>query len=885
MNDRGARVIAGAAALAAALLLVITVANSRQWVGTTFPGFFVLPNGVIPSVSLPGWLDVPPAQLFYHQVTAVDGVLVSDADSVYAAARRESPGTRIRYTLRAGDDTSVVTVASRQFTRQDYALIFGVYLLNGLAFILIGAGVFALKPRAPASAGLLASGLCAGIVFITGVDLYGPYRFFWLYLLAKSLLPATFMHVALTFPRDRLGARRLPTLLAIYQPFVTLGLLCELCRSGGWWYGLLHDVTMAAMVIAGAAVIAAVAYELIASPSPLVRRRTQVVAVGTLVGVLLPTLLLVASGVLGGSVPVNGAALTAFVFPLAIGYAVLQRDLFEIDIFLRRTLSHTVVVVAISAAYFIALLLYGRVVPGSGWLNQSPALLAVLNLGLLFLIAPVRERVQRAVDRVFLRKPYDAERALASLSQAFGAVLTDDEIETQAMRVLDETVSPDRAAIFEPHGGIWVCRDPGVAADADAFILPPRLAVRLQEGDVVARYEWEDGSGRPLPAVWQVSRAELIVPIRSGSTTMAILVLGPKRSGQPYTVHDLSFLRTAANQLALALTNAAALRRLHDVNRSLERLNLHLEEQVRERTAAVQVANGELRRSLDELRQAYEQLERNHAGLLRADRLATLGRLTAGIAHEMNTPLSAVLNALKIIADVGAEYASSIDDPSVLPADHREIAAEIVATAEIASRWTRKAAAFIRSVKAHGREIDPATAQPFVLKDVVTDAETLLDHRLRAASVRIDYEEDPPSITLVGDPSRLGQVLINLITNAIDAYEDAGMIGGRIQISARRLSDQVGITVRDRAGGIRAEVLPHIFEELFTTKGPGRGTGLGLWVARNLIEEAFGGTLDVESTAGDGSCFFATIPLVRGEVSAAWRAGAPVGRHANAPAS
>ncbi len=104
--------------------------------------------------------------------------------------------------------------------------------------------------------------------------------------------------------------------------------------------------------------------------------------------------------------------------------------------------------------------------------------------------------------------------------------------------------------------------------------------------------------------------------------------------------------------IALALTNAAAFGQL-------EELNANLEQKVRDRTGALHASNVELNRSLDKLRLAYEKLEQRQASLLRADRLATLGRLPAGIAHEMNTPLSAVLNALKILGDLGREYAAA----------------------------------------------------------------------------------------------------------------------------------------------------------------------------------------------------------------------------------
>jgi len=98
------------------------------------------------------------------------------------------------------------------------------------------------------------------------------------------------------------------------------------------------------------------------------------------------------------------------------------------------------------------------------------------------------------------------------------------------------------------------------------------------------------------------------------------------------------------------------------------------------------------------------------------------------------------------------------------------------------------------------------------------------------------------------------------VANAIDAYEEAGILDARIEVAAHRRDEVVTLTVRDRAGGIPQELVRFIFEGLFTTKAAGRGTGLGLWIARTLVEESFGGTLSVETAPGAGSCFTATMP-------------------------
>jgi signal transduction histidine kinase len=116
---------------------------------------------------------------------------------------------------------------------------------------------------------------------------------------------------------------------------------------------------------------------------------------------------------------------------------------------------------------------------------------------------------------------------------------------------------------------------------------------------------------------------------------------------------------------------------------------------------------------------------------------------------------------------------------------------------------------------------------------------------------------------LWGDAGKLGQVLTNLITNAIDAYRDAGADGGEIGVFVAPDGSDAVLRVRDAGAGIRPEHLARIFEELFTTKPPGLGTGLGLSICRTIVGECFDGTIDVESELGRGSTFTVRLPIRR----------------------
>ncbi|MEW6268460.1 MAG: ATP-binding protein [Thermodesulfobacteriota bacterium] len=834
------------------VLFAVIAVTSLGWIGTTFPGFFVMANRVIPSIALPEWRD-DPGRLFQHQVLAVDGVPVSSADQVYEAVAARPAGTPITYGLRSpGGAVHDATVVSQTFSRTDFALLFGAYLVNGVAFLAIGLLVFLLKPDDRPSRALFAATTTTSVFIVTAADLYGPHWFFRLHVLAESLLAASFLHLALVFPTDRLRGRRKSVLIAVYAPFLALAAWYETVLGSPSAYTAAHLVASAAHGLAGMTLIAVVVHDFLSSPSALVRRRIGVVAVGAFAGLVVPVGLMAGSALVGGGVALNAGAITAFLFPLSIGYAIVKRDLFEIDVLLRRALTYAIVVAASVLVYLTMFALFGALVPS--WTSWSfwSLVWATLNLAMVYLFTWLRARVQDAVDRVFFRKAYDPEAVLAELSHELACARSTEQVGLQTARVLGRTFWPRSVALLV-RGEDALLHDSSPGDARPPVALRGSIRERLAAGEILARYEWEDGTGHALPGIWRTLDADVLVPIRQGDGGLDILALGAKASGRPYNVLDISLLRTAANQIALALGTAAAFAQL-------AALNSRLEEEVRARTRELGATNVELNESLGKLRTAYEKLEASQRSLTRADRLATLGRLTAGIAHELNTPLGGVLNALKILTDLGNEYAQAIDDPSVTSSDHHEIATEIVETAQTAAGWARKAASFVSKVKVHGRDPGDGAPEPFSIGAIVDEIRALLAHRLRTSGCRVEYAEHPRGLQVLGSQARLAQVLTNLIGNALDAYEDRGTPAGAVEVEARREDDRVVVTVTDCAGGIPEEVLPRIFDELFTTKERGRGTGLGLWIARNLVEQQFGGTLTVATTRGVGSRFTIVLP-------------------------
>jgi signal transduction histidine kinase len=858
MSERCLRqIIVAIGAACAGVTLIVTI-HSLGWIGDPFPGFLIMKNRVVPSIALPMWPGTP-SRLFQHEVVSMDGEPLTSAADAYAYVAARPPGTPIAWRFRAIDGSTIdATLATQRFGASDYLFLFGTYLFAGFVFAATALGVGYLKPRHSATRGILAGQLCMGLFPITGIDLYGPhYWFVPLHVATEVFLAAGLVHMGLVFPVDRMGRRRRLWLGSLYGPFALYYAVYLWRFDEPTAYTLLHLGASALQGVGAVVLLGANLWAFIASDSPLVRRRIGVVSLGAAGGFLVPAILVGSAGLVGGRVPVNIAAFPAVLFPLAVGYAAMQRDLFEIDVFIRRALTYALVLAGVGATYLILLTIAGGLLPHD--FVQSPLALAGLNVLLLFALAPIQQRVQSAVDRVFFRKGYDAEAALGELGQALASAHVLHEVLSVTHRVVVTALAPESWGIYLVTAG-GTLRHAGGSAGPVEIVLPEDMSARAAAGDILTRYEWQDDE-RPLPAVWQQLGADLLVPIRSWGPPIALLVLSRRGSGHHYGIQDGAFLRAAAGQIALALTNARAFAQLEELNATLER-------QVRERTAALETANAELSVSVGEQRRAYQQLERSQTSLVRAERLATLGRLAAGVAHEMNTPLAAVQNSLKVLTDLGTEYGSSVDDPNVSPEDHKQIAAEIVEVAGAAAGWAGKAATFIAKVKLHAREQSLGALRKFPISDVVDEVQALLAHRVRAGGFDV-IAEVVPDLQLVGEPGRLGQVLVNVVGNAMDAYEDRGSRGGPIEIRAVRDGQMAVVTVRDWAGGIPPEVLSRIFDELYTTKEPGRGTGLGLWITKTLVEEQFGGSIVVETEPPVGSCFRLTLPLAPAEAAGA----------------
>ncbi len=252
------------------------------------------------------------------------------------------------------------------------------------------------------------------------------------------------------------------------------------------------------------------------------------------------------------------------------------------------------------------------------------------------------------------------------------------------------------------------------------------------------------------------------------------------------------------------------------------------------------------RTTLNRLAEADEGISELNAQLIQSDKLAALGKMAAGIAHEVNNPLAVIGEKAGWMKDLleDEEFQESENFKEYLTSIEK-----IEHHVERARKITHNMLGFARRMEPHLDDVD--------LNEILIQTVELLESHARINNIEIqkDLQEDLPVIA--SDQSQLQQVFMNLINNAIDAIGS----NGSIEIKTSRVKSNLIISIKDNGEGISAEQQRKVFDPFFTTKAAGKGTGLGLSVSFSLIEK-MGGTITFESKKTEGTTFHVTLPVV-----------------------
>ncbi|MBI2945904.1 MAG: FHA domain-containing protein [Candidatus Wallbacteria bacterium] len=326
----------------------------------------------------------------------------------------------------------------------------------------------------------------------------------------------------------------------------------------------------------------------------------------------------------------------------------------------------------------------------------------------------------------------------------------------------------------------------------------------------------EDAS-RELSAQSSVSlqkiRSVLCVPLKTSEQAYGLFYADLRSELRTFSVEDLSFLATVCAHLSV----------------NLENLELYRQSRL-----------------------AYERLQQAQTQLIRAEKMSVMGQLSGSIAHELNSPLQAILMASEMLAD---DFAPGMQPPK--PEAARK-------SLEMVLHAAARCRNLVKNLLHYARSKETSEVGPISLREPIDQAIGMMQYILgkRGVTLQAHY---PAKLPLVAaNAPEMEQVFVNLIKNSCDALDSSG----RVDVTLATENSHVVVDVVDSGSGIPPEVLPRIFEELFTTKPEGQGTGLGLPLVKRIVERC-GGSVEVRSVMGEGTTVELRLPIVREESAAA----------------
>ena len=435
-------------------------------------------------------------------------------------------------------------------------------------------------------------------------------------------------------------------------------------------------------------------------------------------------------------------------------------------------------------------------------------------------------------DATLLRQLEKERRTLAlicDLSRALSTVYSLDDVSRKAIQILLETTQAERGAVFllqedETLRPVMICEREGVKNLPATVSVSQTVARRIlseRKGIITADAAEDPRFAHGQSVVMRGLRSIACAPLVGQAGNLGILYLENNRSIGAFSHDDLELLCAVASQVGLSVENA----RFYE---ELRRANEDLEVRIDQRTA---------------------ELRSSELKLYQAEKLASLSRLVAGVAHEVNNPLGALKGNLEIVMVMAARMATS----DTRTPKEVQLIEQLVKIAQESVNACSRIRSVISSLRSFAR-LDESEYKMANINDGLTAAVQLLDPSVRKrVQVHLELGEVP---AIPCYPALLNEAFMNFLTNASQAIKQQG----EIFISTTCDNDDVVISIRDTGGGIPEKYIQKIFDPGFTTKGVGVGVGLGLPIAHSVIKE-HQGSIQVTSEVGHGSTFIVRLPI------------------------
>lgn len=362
---------------------------------------------------------------------------------------------------------------------------------------------------------------------------------------------------------------------------------------------------------------------------------------------------------------------------------------------------------------------------------------------------------------------------------------------------------------------------------------------------------------------------QLAAPLQSLALMIERIGKGEYRQHtQQYQVTELQQTSDGLVEMGERLEDSNG--RLRSLTETLERLNGELENRVKHRTAELERANVMLEQDKREQTELYEKLRDTQAQLVQTEKLASLGQLAAGVAHEINNPLSFINSNVHCLKDYAeslvemiAKFEEAVADTDLKAELERQkqtyqfdfINAELPDLIEDSIEGVRRVRKIVENLREFSHSGNTAWQEASINDCVASTLSIAFNEIKYKAELKQDLGEVPKIFCI---PSQLNQVILNLLVNAAQAIEERG----KILIKTYAQNSGVVLEISDTGSGIPEETIAKIFDPFFTTKDIGEGTGLGLSISYGIVQ-AHNGTIEVDSTVGEGTRFKIWLPVTQ----------------------
>ena len=493
-------------------------------------------------------------------------------------------------------------------------------------------------------------------------------------------------------------------------------------------------------------------------------------------------------------------------FVICVAYAIARHQFMDIEVIIKKTLVFAGLFITSYAVFasfvYLGSLLFENVIQ-SRWIALIPSVFIIV-----LILRPLENYLRNATDKYLFQKKYDYRHLLRTFSDEVLTVLDLDMLVNLTVNKLVQIIKLENA-------GILIYDEDNERYKMVASTGMDVLGYSLREEDPIIKflsrgnkYILMDNLSehvdiyKDIKASAGMLNPALIVPLTHQDNTVGILTLGKKKSDEEFSQDDIDIILPLARTLSMAITNA----------------------------------------------QLFEELSESQAQAAQREKMAVIGTLSAGINHEICNPLGIARGQCEMFLLNMKEGIYKDKSQEELLEKAQEIMNKVINETDRATVITRKLSSFAKPAKGN-------TADNVDIKEEIDQVVSLVEHDLKMDNILIKKEIEDVLPLISADKKQVQEIFFNIIRNAAQSIKEGN---GEIRVKAFNHDKFVHVDVEDTGEGISKTNLGKIFNPFFTTKDPGRGTGLGLFIVKQIVERN-NGTISAKSTLGKGTTFSLTF--------------------------